>query len=401
MFRNRYVRTIIMSRVLLQLGVWVRNFAILLYVTDITRNDPFYVSLISVAEFAPIFLFGIIGGTLADRWRPKRTMILSDFLSSLSVFAVLFVVIHGSWRALLLATFLSAVMSQFSQPSAMKLFKQHVSEDQLQGVMAMFQSLSAFFMIIGPVIGAFIYNRYGIEVSLVIMGVMFIGSGLILSLLPADESGKSARNASRVTTEMIEGLQYVGRSPVLRTLGLTFAFTGLGVGLIQPLGLYVVMENLGQQKDYLQWFMMVNGAATLLGGAYIMGVAKKVKPQTLMAVGLFVSAVGTAGVGWSHSILLTFCLQALTGFIYPCVHVGINTLILRNTEGAFMGRVGGIMMPMFMGLMVIGMSLAGWLKDVLTLVTVYAGSSLLFLIGMVILLPLIRGNTSKQESREI
>lgn len=69
---NKVVRTIIASRVLLQLGVWVRNFAILLYVTEITGNDPFYVSLISVAEFAPIFLFALIGGTFADRWRRRK-----------------------------------------------------------------------------------------------------------------------------------------------------------------------------------------------------------------------------------------------------------------------------------------------------------------------------------------
>lgn len=144
MLGNKVVRTIIASRVLLQLGVWVRNFAILLYVTEITGNDPFYVSLISVAEFAPIFLFALIGGTFADLWRPKKTMILSDGLSALSVFAVLLVVLMGSWRALLLATFVSAVLSQFSQPSAMKLFKQHVPEEQLQGVMAVFQSLTAF-----------------------------------------------------------------------------------------------------------------------------------------------------------------------------------------------------------------------------------------------------------------
>lgn len=58
---NKYVRTIMLSNVLLQLGVWVRNFAILLYVTEITHNDPYYVSLISVAEYGPLFLFAIIG----------------------------------------------------------------------------------------------------------------------------------------------------------------------------------------------------------------------------------------------------------------------------------------------------------------------------------------------------
>ena len=130
LLNNPYVRTIVLSRVLLNLGIWVRNFAILLYVTDLTDNNPMYVSLISVAEFAPIFLFAFIGGTFADRWRPKRTMVSSDGLSAISVFFVLIAVHNGSWQALLVLTFFSAVLSQFSQPSAMKLFKQHVPAEQ-------------------------------------------------------------------------------------------------------------------------------------------------------------------------------------------------------------------------------------------------------------------------------
>ena len=54
------------SSLLLQLGIWIRNFSILLYVTEITNNNPIYISLISVAEFAPIFIFSFIGGTFAE-----------------------------------------------------------------------------------------------------------------------------------------------------------------------------------------------------------------------------------------------------------------------------------------------------------------------------------------------
>lgn len=99
LFRNPDVRTIILSRVLLQLGIWVQNFAVLLFVSEWTNNNPVYVSLISVEEFAPIFLFGLIGGTFADRWQPKRTMVWSDLLSALSVGAVLLVLMNDGWIA--------------------------------------------------------------------------------------------------------------------------------------------------------------------------------------------------------------------------------------------------------------------------------------------------------------
>ncbi len=58
----------------------------------------FAISMISVAEFAPIFIFSFIGGTFADRWKPKRTMIWCETLSSLSVFAVLITLMFGTWK---------------------------------------------------------------------------------------------------------------------------------------------------------------------------------------------------------------------------------------------------------------------------------------------------------------
>lgn len=391
MLKNSYVRTIILSNVLLQLGIWVRNFAILLYVTDLTNNDPLYVSLIAVVEYVPIFIFAIIGGTFADRWKPKRTMVWCDLLSALSVFVVLLVLIYGSWHALLLVTLVSAILSQFSQPSAMKLFKQHVPAEQMQGVMAMFQSLMAFFMVLGPIIGTFVYQQYGIEISISVMGVMFLGSALLLSLLPRD-SEESEVMVRDFKQELKDGLRYVWTNRVLRTLGCTFAAAGLAVGLMQPLMLFVSIENLDRDKQFLQWLLAANGAAMLIGGGFIMGISKKVKPQALLAIGLFISAFGTIGIGWSTSVPLTLTLQVLNGLCFPCIQIGINTLIMKNTEVKFIGRVGGVLTPMFMGMMVVGMSLSGTLKGAFSLFTVFAASGLLFLIGMLFLIPLLRKN---------
>ncbi|MGF9701079.1 MFS transporter [Paenibacillus sp. MABNR03] len=390
MFRNPYVRTIVVSRILLQLGIWIRNFAILLYVTDLTNNDPQAVSWISVAEYAPIFVFAIIGGTFADRWRPKRTMVWCDVLSSLSAVAVLVALMFGPWYSVLLGTLVSAVFSQFSQPSAMKLFKQHVPGEELQGVMAMFQTMVAVFMVVGPMIGTVIYQNYGIEVSLVVTAVMFLVSGFVLSRLPKDEmTSVGAVIQGSFRQELAEGFRYVYASSALRTLVMTFAVSGLAAGLIQPLMLFVAIDNLGQDKTFLQWLLMVNGAAMLIGGGVIMSAAKKLQPQVLLAVGLLLSALGTVMMGWSESILLTMAAQMINGFFYPWIHVGIQTMIMRNTDTAFIGRVGGAVTPVFMGMMVISMSFAGYLMDQLSLVTVFTVSGVLFLAGASILGPVL------------
>lgn len=102
LFQNRVIRTILFSVFFLQIGIWVRNYSILLYVIEKTNENPIAVSLISVAEFAPIFLFSFIGGTFADRWKPKKTMIWCDLLSAVSIFVVLLTLLFGSWKVIFL-----------------------------------------------------------------------------------------------------------------------------------------------------------------------------------------------------------------------------------------------------------------------------------------------------------
>ncbi|MBY3620935.1 MFS transporter [Acinetobacter sp. CUI P1] len=397
MFSNRYVRTIILSRVLLQLGIWIRNYAVLLYVSELTNNNPVDVSLISVAEFAPIFLFGLIGGTFADRWRPKRTMVWSDLLSGLSVGVVLIAVMNGGWVSLLVGSFVSASLSQFSQPSAMKLYKRHVPAEQLQGVMAMSQTLVAVFTVLGPVIGTFIFIKFGIHISLILTAVMFLGSSFILSSLPRDEEEPKSGKASGFIKELTAGLRYIGSSKPLRTLSLTFSVVGLASGLTQPLQIFLVIENLGKDKQFLQWLVMANGAAMLVGGAVIIGIAKKVRPQLLLLIGLLVNAVCTVGMGASKQIWLTIIFLVISGLFYPCIQGGIQTLLVRNTEGAFIGRVSGAIMPIFMGMMVVGMFISGYLKDTSSLMGVFMTSGIFVIIGGLFLLPIVVKKRSKVE----
>ncbi|MGN7470484.1 MFS transporter [Brevibacillus sp. SAFN-007a] len=398
MFQNRYVKTIILSRVLLHLGIWTRNFAVLLFVSERTNNDPVYLSLISVAEFAPIFLFGLIGGTFADRWPPKRTMVWSDLLSGLSAGVVLLVLMNGGWMALFIGTFVSASLSQFSQPSAMKLYKRHVPAAQLQGVMALSQTLVAIFMVVGPVIGTFLYLQFGITVSLLLTAVLFLGSSLILLTLPRDLAETKPGDASGFLAELQAGLRYIGSHRALRTLCLTFSVVGLASGLTQPLQMFLVVENLRQDQSFLQWLVMTNGAAMLIGGAVLIGIAKKVQPQLLLMVGLLVTAVCTIGLGSSTAMGLTLVLLAISGFFFPCIQSGIQTLLIRNTEGALIGRVSGTITPVFMGMMVVGMSVSGSLKDTFSLGAVYAASGGLILVGAALLLPLVMEKKRRGES---
>jgi MFS family permease len=401
LFGNRVIRTIMLSVLFLQIGIWVRNYSILLYVMEKTGENAVAVSLISVAEFAPIFLFSFIGGTFADRWRPKRTMVWCDLLSAVSVFAVLLTLILGSWKAIFFATLVSSILSQFSQPSGMKLFKLHVPEAMIQMGMSMYQTIFALFMILGPIIGTLVYQQYGIDTAIAVMGVAFLLSAAVLLMLPPDGEPAPRDHTSSLWGEMRAGFRYVLANRSLSALGGCFAAAGLALGLTQPLMIFLVTERLGLPKEMLQWLMAVNGAAMIAGGGLTMGLAKQVAPQKLLVFGMTVSAAGFLILGLSQLLWLTLIAEFICGIVMPCIHIGINTLILKNTEADFVGRVNGILNPLFMGAMVITMSLAGKLKEWFSLVSIFEVSVVLFVVGIAIMLPVLKHRSESAEGETV
>ncbi|WP_373229359.1 MFS transporter [Cohnella sp.] len=390
LLRNRFMIGILLSMAFLQLGIWVRNFAVLLFVMEQTDGSALAVSMISVAEFAPIFIFSFIGGVWADRWKPKKTMVLCDVGSAISVAFVLLALLLGTWKVVFLATLVSSILSQFSQPSGMKLFKQHVPEDQLQTGMSLFQSVMAVFTLIGPVLGTLFYYQFGVEIAIGLVSICFLLSAAVLSMLPADAKHDKMKLSNSMRTEMVQGLHYIKEKRILLLLGTCFCFTGLGVGFIQPLGIFLITERLGLPKDYLQWLMSLNGTGMIVGGALTVILSKVMSARSLLAVGLAVNAVCMAVSGLSMLLWLTLSAQFLIGMVTPGFQVAVQTLILKNTEQAYVGRVNGILSPLFMGSMLITMSMSGWLKEQLSVMVMYLLAGVFFALGLLIITPLFR-----------
>lgn len=391
LWKNRFVRMVFVSALFLQVGIWVRNFAVLLFVTEKTNGDALAVSMISVAEFLPIFIFSFIGGTFADRWQPKKTMVWCDLLSAVSIFAVIGALIFGSWQAVFFATLISSILSQFSQPSGMKLFKIHLEENMIQQAMAVYQTIFAVFMILGPVIGTFAYQKFGINISIFITGIAFLLSAASLSFIPRDRaSEKEAEKTTHLWQEMKSGIRYVLSKRELKLLGLGFLAAGLGVGFIQPMNIFLVTDRLGLPEENLQWLVMVNGVGMITGGAFSMAFSKSTPPQKMLLTGMLANAVGLAVIGASTSLWLTLTAELLAGFFMPCIQIGINTMILQNTEADFIGRVNGTLSPLFTGSMVITMSLAGLLKELLSITAVFELAALFFIIGLFFVFPMLK-----------
>lgn len=399
LFRNRFVQSILASALFLQLGIWIRNFAVLLYVVDKTNEDPLAVSMISIAEFVPIFFFSFIGGTFADRWRPKQTMIWCELLSATSVFIVFVTLLFTSWHIIFFATLISSILSQFSQPSGMKLFKQHLVGAQLQGAMSLYQTIFALFMVLGPILGTYVYQEWGIHLSIVFTGISFLMAALVLTWIPNDPLPKEDRELEKTSVwrEMVSGVRYVLSKRLLILISLSYFLAGLGIGFIHPLSIFIVTEQLHLPKEFLKWLFTANGIGMCLGGVFTMLLSKTISPSRLLIYGSGMMAIGMSIIGFSTELWLTLLGEFICGLMLPCIHIGGNTTILQNTDSNYVGRVNGILIPMFTGAMIVTMSVGGLLKKMLPISIIFQITAFILLLSMVVILPLYRLPVQKTE----
>lgn len=390
LLRNAFVRAILISNVCSQLGIWIRNFALLLYVMDMTGGNAVAISMISVAEYGPIFLFAFIGGVFADRWRPKATIVWCEILSACSVFIVFLMLEYGSWGAVFFATLCSSILSQFAQPSGMKLFKIHVRDEDASIGMSLLQTLFSLFMIIGPILGTWVFQQWGISAALVLTSGLFMLSALAMLFVPKDqETSINTAAAPTILQDMADGVRYVLFKRDLLRLSLCFMVVGLGVGLISPLSVFLVTERLGLSAQDLQWITIPYGAGEILGGIVTFMLSSRIAPGRLLIMGLIVNGAGILLLGLSTILWLTMLSQFLIALLQPAIFIGNHALVMQQTEQAYIGRVTGVRTPLMTGAMLITMGCSGLLKQATSLTSVYALAGACFLVGFLMIIPLL------------
>jgi MFS family permease len=382
LFRNRVFLVVAGADLLQQAGIWIRNMALLFYIMEQTNNNPAAVALLTTFEYLPIFVFSLVGGTFADRWNPKRTVVIGDALSAASVAAILALVLGGMWQAAFAATIVSAVVSQFSQPASAVLFKRHVPERHVEAAVGFTQSMTAVFMIAGPLLGTFVYTRFGVETSLAALVAVFASASLAQLLLPASPRKRDGGEKTSPIADLREGFGYVAGHRTLKTAAVMFLLIGLSAGIVAPLDVFVVMERLGLEKEAVQWFAMLEGVGLLVGGGLAAGLSgrvdrhrKRIVPWTLAVFG-----IGTFVEVLSQWPVLTGVVRLLSGVAMTFLQVVLGALMIKEVEEAYVGRTNGIILPLMMGGLLVGTGLSGQLVQQATLFGAYGLAAALLLL---------------------
>jgi MFS family permease len=310
-------------------------------------HSPLSLGMIGLFRVAPVLLFALGGGVVADALDRRLLMIVTQVsLALLSLtLAVATLTGHASALTIYMVVFLSGVAIAFDAPARQSLLPLLVDREDLPNALSLMAMVWQIATVTGPAIAGVVIARYGV------LPVYFADLGsfaaVIFALLFMKHRAPPSKNDVSLKTAL-EGLRFIRKTPLIWSMMLLdfFATFFAGSMLLMPIFadelLAVGAEGLGLLY-----------AAQPLGGMIatgLMSVLPTTERQgwTLLASGVLYGA-SIAGFGLSSSLALSIALLALSGASDLVSTVIRQTIRQMVTPDEMRGRMTSVNMIFFMG----------------------------------------------------
>lgn len=300
------------------------------------------VGLLSMIKALPALALGTVAGVFVDRWSRKWTM----FFSNLALFALVLAIPPASARPAVTIPlvftiyFIMSVVSQFFIPARSATIPNLVPAGGLVAANALFGAAFVGAIAIGPAIGGWISDAYGLDAAFYIDAFTFLIPAVAVSLLaiPAGQRGPAGRD---LRADWREGFGLLKSEPSFRTALLLLAAAALLIATLSALGVMIVREKLaGSAGDY-GWMLSVAGLGMLAGALLASQLGKRFDRQRLSGCGAMVGGLGMAGVALFPTLLAVMACAFILGMGMITVQVLTQTT-LQGAPDALRGRMLGI-----------------------------------------------------------
>jgi MFS family permease len=349
-------RRIWLGSMLSGIGSAMTTFAVTLQVYDLTRSSA-AVGGIGLAQFVPLLLISLPGGTLADRV-DRRRLVLAVTVCQTAISAVLFALaaFHGaSLWALYALVAAGSALGAINAPARQTFIPRLVPQGQLPAAIALNRIIFQVTMIAGPSLAGVVAAGAGLRGCYLADVASFAGALWGVARMPAmpprapaaardggDSAGKTgAGNHTRPRSGLaltLEGLAFIRRTPVLCGAFLAdvnATFFGLPVSLFPAIN----AERFGGNPRTLGLFVTAIGVGGLVSAVFA-GPLKHLRRHGLvMLTCVAVWGAGFALFAVAPTLWLTLLALALAGLADTFTVVVRGIIVQEVTPDEFRGRV--------------------------------------------------------------
>jgi MFS family permease len=350
--------------------------------------------LVAAVAGLPLVISAFVSGTVVDRIGRRRTSVVSDVLSGLSVAAVPLAAsadVLTLWLLLGLAA-LGAVFDPAGATAREAMLPEaaRAARLRLERMNGIHEAVFNVAFLIGPALGGLLIGFVGAEATLWATAAGFAASAVAITLVRVPGAGRPARSEDprSVWHDGLEGLAFVWQDRTLRAL--TILFTALVAAWVPIEGVVLpVYFQAMDEPEQLGIVLMALSAGGLVG-ALAFGVAgHRVRRRTAFSIGLIGTALPVVGMALLPSLWLLVVLSAATGLMYGPINPITNLALQERVPSRLRGRAIGVLTSMAYAAGPIGFLVIGPLIELVGLRAAFLALSLV-LVAVALAAPFVR-----------
>jgi predicted MFS family arabinose efflux permease len=350
-WRDRDLLLVLVGGTINNVGDWMLGVALPVFVYVETRSG-----LSTAAVFLVELLVGVglgpLGGSLADRWNLRTTLVLTNALQAVTLLPLLMVTSERLWPAFVVVG-AQALIRQVNDPASFSVVPRLVDDDQLVRVNAALSSGGSLARLIGAPLGGIAVATGGLGAVVIADAITFTIGGVTAWLIRSEAVQRSAAGdgdhgdpADEADTSVRAGLRIVRSSGALMAMLGVQGVANLAFGAFNVVFVAFVADYLdggGTEVGLIRGSAAFGG---ILSGIIIARSAQRWDPPLVMVAGysLFF-VVGLAFVNapsFTTTLWIYIVLFGLTGFPNVTSQVGTTATLQLLAPRDAIGRMSGL-----------------------------------------------------------
>lgn len=360
-------------------------------------DSPWHVALVGVVRSAPLLVFGLFSGLIADRVSRWRVMVVTQTMNVLvtgGLFSLLMAEAVQPWHV-----FLGAMLLGWSTildfPSRRSFIYDLVGPQRVVSAMSFETVSNTVGKFVGPLLGGLFIEWTGFS------GVygLLLSAYLLALLLIIQVRARSAK--PQVPTQslwqsLVSGLRYSLRNRmILGVLGTTVLMNALGFSYVQLLPV-VARDHLGVGPGLMGILASADGIGTFAGAMLIAAQGNIQRHGRIFVLGASLNLVSLIGFALSPRYDLSFALLLFVGLGNSGFSAMQSTIMLLSAEPGMRGRALGVM-GLCIGATPLGLLELGAVASLVNAkaaIGFNAFAALMLMLPVMVLTPLLSGSAT-------
>jgi MFS family permease len=329
------------------------------------------IGAISFALAAPMLLFSLYGGVIADRVQKKSIIIVGNLVSvvvSLCIaltlnFGYLSAERVGSWWILVVASVLQGTILALAQPARQSILPEIVGTDRLMNATALNIMGNNIMRLFGPALAGFLVDKIGFKAVYFLMTGLYLWAAIFMYFVPAPKTVLASRTKVSALSEIKESLRYLRTEPILLFI-VCFALVRMVFVLPYQNLLTIFTDDILQVgATGLGILMSVTAFGAIAGSLLVASLPNRGRGLILLGSAAFLGFILTA-FSFSTIWYLSMVLVAMIGFGQAVGTSLNNALVQYYVDDKYRGRIMSILQMQF-GMMSFGTFTAGVLTEII------------------------------------